>query len=195
MPLPTVHRDTQQRSAPGPARGCVRGRGSTALGARTSRTAPPLALLAEADAELLGDALGDVHASPQAAHAHVGRVGRDGHAAVTAEAEGQRAEESQRRRPQLPRGLPRTRPLHSHAALRGRRGSRQVLHGQGERGGWQREHAARERHGAGRGAEPGSGRERKGRRAAARGRDGGGAAARGRCGGPEAGSGLRPVWE
>lgn len=46
---------------------------------------------------LLGDALGDVHLGPQAAHAHVGRVGRDGDAALAAQAgtRGQREAQSE----------------------------------------------------------------------------------------------------
>lgn len=47
----------------------------------------------------------------------------------------------------------------------GAAGAARYSMGSGERGGRQREHAAWERHGAGREAVPGSGRERKGRRA------------------------------
>lgn len=37
------------------------------------------------ESALLGDALGNVHLGPQTPHAHVGRVGRNGHAALATE--------------------------------------------------------------------------------------------------------------
>lgn len=53
----------------------------------------PAALLAEVNAGLLGDAVGDVHTGAQAGHAHAGRVGRHGHAALAAQAEEEKKQE------------------------------------------------------------------------------------------------------
>lgn len=47
----------------------------------------PFTLFAEVHRDLLGDSLGDVHLSAQTGHTHVGRVGRDGGATGTAQAE------------------------------------------------------------------------------------------------------------
>lgn len=65
---------------------------------------PPFALLAEMEGSLFGDPLGDVHLGPQAPHAHVGRVGRDGHAALAAEAGTQGGKVSQKQQLRSRRG-------------------------------------------------------------------------------------------
>lgn len=47
----------------------------------------PFTLFAEVHCDLLGDSLRDVHLGAQTGHTHIGRVGRDGGATGTAQAE------------------------------------------------------------------------------------------------------------
>lgn len=53
----------------------------------TDRITEPFTLFAEVHRDLLGDSLRDVHLSAQTGHTHIGRIGRDGGATGTAQAE------------------------------------------------------------------------------------------------------------